>query len=63
VRSSVDESADERQVALEIYKEQEPRVRALLTEVLRIEREQLHLRDDKHIEDLLAQAVRKVVTE
>lgn len=55
------ENISERDAVLRIYAEQDEAVRQVMTEVLKIEREALHLRDHKHTIQLVCQAIKRVV--
>lgn len=55
------ENTSERDAVLRIYAEQDEAVRQVMTEVLKIEREALHLRDHKHTIQLVCQAIKRVV--
>lgn len=55
------EEDTERDAVKRIFSEQDEDVRQVMTEVLRIERETLHLRDAKHTVQLTYQAIKRVV--
>ena len=57
------DTRNERDAVLRIYAEQEEAVRQVMTEVLKIEREALHLRDHKHTIQLVGQAIKRVVVQ
>lgn len=56
------EDQTERDAVKRIFSEQDEDVRQLMTDVLKIERETLHLRDTKHTVQLVYQAIKRVVS-